>query len=138
MTAGVGRTSIACQCASMRPGMSVRPPPSMIFAEALPSIEIGSLEMMSIVLPRIENVRVLAQRVALAVEDANVLKQRESGRLGSVRDRCHVARRMQDSRNSQSSAMHWILLWSSPAAPNLSGTLPPKLSGPLSDTPPSG
>src|SRR5215510_12972879 len=52
-TAGVGRTSIACQCISLRPGIRVRPPPSMMRVSALRSTAIGSREMRSMILPRI-------------------------------------------------------------------------------------
>ena len=50
--AGVGRTSIVCQCMSIRPGISVRPPPSMITVSARRSVAIGVAEMRSILLPR--------------------------------------------------------------------------------------
>ena len=46
--AGVGRTSIACQCASISPGISVRPPPSIRVA---PSAAIGSVEIVAMTLP---------------------------------------------------------------------------------------
>src|SRR6516164_703004 len=49
-SAGVGRISIACQCTSMRPGINVRPPPSITRAPA--STVIGLVEMRSILLPR--------------------------------------------------------------------------------------
>jgi hypothetical protein len=52
MTAGVSRTSVACQCASVRPGINVRPPPSMIRVVALRSTAIGAREILSIRLPR--------------------------------------------------------------------------------------
>ena len=51
--AGVGRTSIVCQCMSIRPGISVRPPPAMTLGVGE---EIGrrsaSSEIFSIVFPR--------------------------------------------------------------------------------------
>src|SRR5215470_16403287 len=50
--AGVGRTSIACQCTSMRPGMSVRPPPSIMTASGRWSAGIGAEEIRSILFPR--------------------------------------------------------------------------------------
>ena len=50
--AGVGRTSIVCQCMSISPGISVRPPPAMILVLALRSAGIGSFEIFSIVFPR--------------------------------------------------------------------------------------
>src|ERR1700732_1843352 len=49
---GVGRASIACQCMSISPGVSVRPPPSMIVVVASRQIEIGPREILSISLPR--------------------------------------------------------------------------------------
>src|SRR5215472_6962934 len=49
---GVGRISMACQCTSMRPGINVRPPPSMICVLALRSVGMGAVEMRSILLPR--------------------------------------------------------------------------------------
>src|SRR5262245_37249855 len=50
--AGVGRTSIVCQCMSIKPGISVRPPPATTFVLARRSIRIGVSEIFSIVLPR--------------------------------------------------------------------------------------
>ena len=50
--AGVGRTSITCQCASISPGISVRPPPSMTTAPARRSAAIGVAETLSMRLPR--------------------------------------------------------------------------------------
>src|SRR5215475_14561524 len=50
--AGVGRTSIVCQCMSIKPGISVRPPPATTLVLASCSIEIGACEIFSIVLPR--------------------------------------------------------------------------------------
>src|SRR5215472_3693021 len=47
---GVGRISIACQCTSMRPGINVRPPPSITRVPA--STAIGLVEMRSMLLPR--------------------------------------------------------------------------------------
>src|SRR5215813_12538127 len=44
--------SIACQCASIRPGMSVRPPPSMSVVVALRPVGIGLVETRSILFPR--------------------------------------------------------------------------------------
>ena len=46
--AGVGRTSIACQWASISPGISVRPPPSIRVA---PSAAIGSVEIAAMTFP---------------------------------------------------------------------------------------
>ena len=46
--AGVGRTSIVCQCMSISPGISVRPPPSMSTVVALRSVGIGPVEIRSI------------------------------------------------------------------------------------------
>src|SRR5215472_2156221 len=48
---GVGRISMACQCMSIRPGMSVRPPPSMTTVSARRSAGIGVVEILSILLP---------------------------------------------------------------------------------------
>src|SRR5262245_34424418 len=48
--------SIACQCASIRPGMSVRPPPSMSVVVALRPIGIGLVETRSILFPRTSTV----------------------------------------------------------------------------------
>src|SRR5215467_16185506 len=50
--AGVGRTSIVCQCMSIKPGISVRPPPATTLVLAGCSIKIGASEIFSIVLPR--------------------------------------------------------------------------------------
>src|SRR5215510_6219342 len=50
--AGVGRTSIVCQCMSIKPGISVRPPPATTLVLARRSIKIGASEIFSIVLPR--------------------------------------------------------------------------------------
>ena len=50
--AGVGRTSIVCQCMSISPGMSVRPPPATVRVLAMESVGIGSREILSIVFPR--------------------------------------------------------------------------------------
>src|SRR5215475_106074 len=44
--------SIACQCASIRPGMRVRPPPSMSVVVALRPVGIGLVETRSILFPR--------------------------------------------------------------------------------------
>src|SRR5258705_1586350 len=52
MTAGVGRSIIVCQCMSVRPGINVRPPPSMILVVALRSTAMGAREILSIRLPR--------------------------------------------------------------------------------------
>ena len=41
----------ACQCASMRPGISTRPPPATTRVPALVSSEMGSTEMRAMVLP---------------------------------------------------------------------------------------
>src|SRR5215469_7528309 len=49
-SAGVARISMACQCTSMRPGINVRPPPSITRVPA--STVIGLVEMRSILLPR--------------------------------------------------------------------------------------
>src|SRR6516165_253332 len=49
-SAGVGRISIACQCTSMRPGINVRPSPSITRVPA--STGIGLVEIRSILLPR--------------------------------------------------------------------------------------
>src|SRR5579883_2617887 len=48
---GVGRTSIACQCASIRPGISVRPPPAITVVPG--SVSIGAVEMRAMMLPLI-------------------------------------------------------------------------------------
>src|SRR5215469_3496983 len=50
--AGVGRTSIACQCASISPGISVRPLPLTITVLTLRSTGMGEGDMRSILLPR--------------------------------------------------------------------------------------
>src|SRR5262245_57276495 len=50
--AGVGRTNIACQCMSLRPGINVRPPPSMMCVSALRSTAIGCAEIAAILLLR--------------------------------------------------------------------------------------
>src|SRR5215471_15799868 len=50
--AGVGRTIIACQCMSISPGISVRPPPSMITVSAFRSTGRGVVEIFSILFPR--------------------------------------------------------------------------------------
>src|SRR6516164_9024041 len=49
-SAGVPRIVIACQCTSMRPGINVRPPPSITRVPA-PTV-IGLVETRSILLPR--------------------------------------------------------------------------------------
>src|SRR4029453_1401281 len=51
--AGVGRTSIACQCISLRPGINLGPTTSMMRVSALRSTAIGSREMRSMMFPRI-------------------------------------------------------------------------------------
>ncbi len=47
-----GRTSSVCQCASISPGISVRPPPSITMLPTAGSTGIGAREMRSIRLPR--------------------------------------------------------------------------------------
>src|SRR6266403_307828 len=47
--AGFGRISIACQCASIRPGISVSPPPAITVVPG--SASIGAVEMRSKTLP---------------------------------------------------------------------------------------
>ena len=47
----MGRTSIACQCMSISPGISVRPSPGMVLVSAR-SAAIGSREIFSILFPR--------------------------------------------------------------------------------------
>src|SRR5690242_9596109 len=51
--AGVARTSVACQCASIKPGISTRPPPAMIWVSARRSVGIESVEIFSMMLPLI-------------------------------------------------------------------------------------
>src|SRR5262249_46079527 len=51
--AGVVRTMAACQCASLRPGISTRPPPAMIWVSARRSVGIGPAEILSMMLPLI-------------------------------------------------------------------------------------
>src|SRR5262245_30029290 len=51
-SAGVVRTSIVCQCMSISPGISVRPPPSMRTVSARRSVGTGAAEIFSILLPR--------------------------------------------------------------------------------------
>src|SRR3979490_1442675 len=52
MIAGVARISMACQCTSLRPGISVRPPPSMMRVSAWRSVAMDCAEIVSILLPR--------------------------------------------------------------------------------------
>ena len=70
--AGVGRTSIACQWASISPGISVRPPPAIRVA---PSAAIGAVEIVAIRLPRTSTLDGSRERRAPAVEDAHVLEE---------------------------------------------------------------
>ena len=49
---GFGRTSMACQCTSIKPGISVWPRPSIVVTLAMLSIEIGPVEILSILSPR--------------------------------------------------------------------------------------
>ena len=50
--AGVGRTSIVCQCMSISPGISVRPPPSISDGVGAAIGRDRSVEMRSILFPR--------------------------------------------------------------------------------------
>ena len=49
---GFGRTNMACQCTSIKPGISVLPRPLIVVTPALSSIAIGPVEILSILLPR--------------------------------------------------------------------------------------
>src|SRR5262249_39653480 len=51
--ADVVRTIVACQCASISPGISTRPPPAMIWVSARRSVGIGPVEILSMMLPLI-------------------------------------------------------------------------------------
>src|SRR6516164_708429 len=49
---GVGRTRNVCQCMSIRPGINVRPPPSISTVSARRSTGRGVVEIFSILFPR--------------------------------------------------------------------------------------
>ena len=74
-TAGVGRTSIACQCMSIRPGISVRPPPSISMVSARRSVaNRRGRDFFNLIAPH-EHIRWRGKSVRLSIEHAHVLEE---------------------------------------------------------------
>ena len=76
--------------ASIRPGMSVLPPPSIKAVSARRSVGMGSVEIFSILLPRIRTCEGADKLVGLPVEDADVGEDRDGSTGGAVT--CRVLR----------------------------------------------
>ena len=77
----------------MRPGISVRPPPSITTAPSSRSVAIGVEEIRSILFPRTSTFDGPETPVALAIEDADVLEHRCSRQLRlGIEARCQSAR----------------------------------------------
>ena len=93
MRSGCGVAAMnACQCASMRPGISTRPFAAITRTSAFVSTVIGLDRDALNGVASDQHIGRRRERGALAVEDADVLKQRDRAAGGSDGERCQTRR----------------------------------------------
>jgi hypothetical protein len=102
-SAGEGRTSIVCQCMSMRPGINVRPPPSTTVASAALAI---SGAILAILLPTTSTATESLNRADLPSKTLTFWKSVDLGATASKLCACKTgppsARKVADTTNKQS------------------------------------